>query len=75
VIRKAPVFRRDEDWQIVLIDAARKPLIRFSTPDDAYVADPETAGFALTRPARDAKKWIPVFREDPALQYWNRSRL
>jgi hypothetical protein len=33
-----------EDWQIVLVDATRKSLIRFSTPDDAYVADPKTDG-------------------------------
>jgi hypothetical protein len=37
-------WRLYEDWQIVLVDATRKPLIGFSTPDNAYVADPETDG-------------------------------
>ena len=37
-------WRLYEDWQIVLVDATRKSLIRFSTPDNAYVADPETDG-------------------------------
>lgn len=37
-------WRLYEDWVIVLIDATRKSLIRFSTPDNAYIADPETDG-------------------------------
>jgi len=44
VMKHVTAWRLYEDWQIVLIDATRKPLIRFSTPDNAYVADPETGG-------------------------------
>ena len=29
---------------------------------------------AALRPERDAKKWVPVFRGNPALNDWNRSR-
>jgi len=39
-------WRLYEDWVIVLIDATRKTLIRFSTPDNAYVAEPETDGIS-----------------------------
>jgi hypothetical protein len=44
VINDVVAWRLYEDWQIVLVDATRKPLIGFSTPDNAYVADPETDG-------------------------------
>lgn len=44
VMKHVIAWRLYEDWQIVLVDAARKGLIRFSTPDNAYVADPETDG-------------------------------
>ena len=37
-------WRLYEDWQIVFVDATKKSLIRFSTPDNAYVAQPETDG-------------------------------
>lgn len=37
-------WRLYEDWQIVFVDATKKSLIRFSTPDNAYVAEPETDG-------------------------------
>lgn len=37
-------WRLLEGWEIVLVDAARKSLIHFSTPDNAYVAEPETDG-------------------------------
>lgn len=37
-------WRLYEDWQIVLVDATKKSLIRFSTPDNAYIAEPETDG-------------------------------
>lgn len=44
-------WRLYEGWQIVLADATRKELIRFTTPDDAYVAEPETDGiFTIGRP-------------------------
>lgn len=39
-------WRLLEGWEIVLVDATRKSLIRFFTPDNAYVADPETDGIA-----------------------------
>jgi Protease inhibitor Inh len=44
VMKHVIAWRLYEDWQIVLVDATRKSLIRFSTPDDAYIADPETDG-------------------------------
>ena len=44
VMKHVTAWRLYEDWQIVLVDATRKSLIRFSTPDNAYVADPETDG-------------------------------
>jgi hypothetical protein len=44
VMNDVAAWRLYEDWVIVLIDATRKSLIRFSTPDNAYVADPETDG-------------------------------
>lgn len=44
VMKHVVAWRLYEDWQIVLVDATRKSLIRFSTPDNAYVADPETDG-------------------------------
>ena len=44
VMNDVAAWRLYEDWQIVLADATRKSLIRFSTPDNAYVADPETDG-------------------------------
>ena len=39
-------WRLLEDWEIVLADATRKSLIRFTTPDNAYVAEPETDGIS-----------------------------
>lgn len=39
-------WRLLEGWEIVLVDATRKSLIRFFTPDNAYVADPETDGIS-----------------------------
>lgn len=44
VMNDVAAWRLYEDWQIVLADATRKSLIRFSTPDNAYVADPGTDG-------------------------------
>ena len=44
-------WRLYENWEIVLADATRKELIRFSTPDNSYVATPETDGiFTIRRP-------------------------
>lgn len=39
-------WRLLEGWEIVLVDATRKSLIRFFTPDNAYVAEPGTDGIA-----------------------------
>lgn len=51
VMDEVAAWRLYENWQIVLADATRKELIRFSTPDDAYVAEPETDGiFTISRP-------------------------
>ncbi|MGE3873197.1 MAG: AprI/Inh family metalloprotease inhibitor [Parvibaculaceae bacterium] len=44
VMQHVTAWRLYEDWQIVLVDATRKSLISFSTPDNAYAADPETDG-------------------------------
>jgi hypothetical protein len=44
VMKHVAGWRLHEDWQIVLIDATRKSLIRFSTPDNAYIAEPEIDG-------------------------------
>lgn len=35
-----------DGWGINLLDAERKTRIRFFTPDDRYIADPETDGIA-----------------------------
>ena len=44
VMKHVMAWRLYDDWEIVLVDATRKSLIRFSTPDNTYVADPETDG-------------------------------
>jgi hypothetical protein len=46
VMKHVTAWHLYEDWQIVLVDATRKSLIRFSTPANAYVADPDTDGIA-----------------------------
>ncbi len=44
-------WRLLESWTIDLIDATRKTRVRFSTPDNDYVAIPEVDGIArLTKP-------------------------
>lgn len=51
VMDEVAAWRLYENWQIVLADATRKELIRFSTPDDTYLAEPATDGvFTLVRP-------------------------
>lgn len=39
-------WRLLEDWEIVLADATKKSLVHFTTPDNAYVAKPETDGIS-----------------------------
>lgn len=44
-------WRLDAGWTIVFSDATRNSLIRFTTPDETYVAEPETDGiFTMFRP-------------------------
>lgn len=44
-------WRLLEGWVIDLADAERKTRIRFSTPDERYVAFPEVDGIATIEPA------------------------
>jgi hypothetical protein len=44
VMKHVAAWRLYEDWEIVLVDATRKSLIRFSAPDNAYIAEPVTDG-------------------------------
>jgi len=44
VMADIAAWRLMESWAIYLVDAERNTRIRFTTPDDAYVADPETDG-------------------------------
>lgn len=44
VMNDVASWRLLEGWEIVLVDATRKSLIRFFTPDNAYVAEPGTDG-------------------------------
>ena len=51
VMADIAAWRLMESWAIYLVDAERKTRIRFTTPDDAYVADPETDGiFTILQP-------------------------
>lgn len=51
VMDEVAAWRLYENWQIVLADVTRRELIRFTTPDDSYVAAPETDGiFTISRP-------------------------
>ena len=44
-------WRLMESWGIDLVDAERKTRIRFTTPDNDYVAQPETDGiFTILQP-------------------------
>ena len=46
-------WRLLENWTIDLIDATRKTRVRFSTPDERYVAIPEVDGIAnLVKPPK-----------------------
>lgn len=46
VMNDVASWRLLEGWEIVLVDATRKSLIRFFTPDNAYVAEPATDGIS-----------------------------
>lgn len=50
VMDEVVAWRLYESWEIVLVDPTRKELIRFTTPDEAYVANPEIDGvFTIAR--------------------------
>lgn len=46
IMEEIAAWRLMENWGIDLVDATRKTRIRFTTPDAAYVADPEVDGIA-----------------------------
>jgi Protease inhibitor Inh len=46
VMNDVTSWRLLEDWEIVLADATKKSLVHFTTPDNAYVAEPETDGIS-----------------------------
>jgi len=47
-------WRLMEGWGIDLVDATRKTVIRFTTPDAEYVADPEIDGiFTIIQPGAE----------------------
>ena len=51
VMDEVAAWRLYENWEIVLADATRKERIRFITPDESYIATPETDGiFTISRP-------------------------
>lgn len=51
VMDEIAAWRLMENWSIDLVDATRKTRIRFTTPDAAYVADPEVDGiFTIQQP-------------------------
>jgi hypothetical protein len=54
VMNDVASWRLLEDWEIVLVDATKKSLIHFTTPDNAYVADPETDGISTIVKIRSA---------------------
>ena len=52
VMDQVASWRLYENWEIVFADATRKELIRFTTPDNAYIATPETDGLATVMKKR-----------------------
>lgn len=50
VLDDITAWRLMEGWAIDLVDAERKTRIRFETPDDVYVAFPETDGIFTIQP-------------------------
>jgi hypothetical protein len=51
IMDEIAAWRLMENWEIDLVDATRKTRIRFTTPDESYVADPETDGiFTILHP-------------------------
>ena len=53
VMDEIAAWRLMEGWGIDLVDATRKTRIRFTTPDAAYIAQPEVDGiFTILQPAQ-----------------------
>jgi protease inhibitor Inh len=53
IMNEIVAWRLLENWTIDLVDPLRKTRIRFSTPDDRYVASPESYGIdGLFKPLR-----------------------
>jgi hypothetical protein len=51
VMDEIVAWRLMESWGIDLVDATRKTRVRFTTPDAAYVAEPEVDGiFTILQP-------------------------
>lgn len=51
IMGEITAWRLMQGWGIDLVDATRKTRIRFTTPDDAYVAEPEVDGiFSIRQP-------------------------
>jgi hypothetical protein len=51
VMDEIAAWRLMESWGIDLVDATRKTRVRFTTPDAAYVAEPEVDGiFTILQP-------------------------
>ena len=46
VMAEVAAWRLYDNWTIVFTDAAHKELIRFISPDEAYVAEPAVDGIA-----------------------------
>ena len=56
VMADIAAWRLMENWAIYLVDAERKTRIRFTTPDNEYVADPETDGiFTILQPRSSSR--------------------
>ncbi len=51
IMNEITAWRLMQGWGIDLVDATRKTRMRFTTPDDAYVAEPQTDGiFTILQP-------------------------
>ncbi|QND51438.1 AprI/Inh family metalloprotease inhibitor [Phyllobacterium sp. 628] len=54
IMGEITAWRLKENWTIELVDALRKTRITFETPDDNYIAEPETDGiFTIEQLAGD----------------------
>lgn len=54
VMGEITAWRLMESWGIDLVDATRKTRVRFTTPDDRYVAIPEVDGiFTILQPEQE----------------------